>query len=145
MDAQALSREPGNAAVLAHLDATVAPVEAAPDDAWQLGGYELRVHPDLVERFEEAVQGSGGARGAAAGVPLLLDADGRIAAFALGTSRIAVRLVDAGDEAALAGRPVDGLPGWTSVDAWLSSLPASRGTELLRKLVARAAAGDTPS
>jgi hypothetical protein len=145
MEAQALSREPGNAAVLAHLEATVAPARAAPGDAWQLEGYELRVHPDLVERFGEAVEGSGGARGAAAGVPLLLDGDGRIAAYALGTSRIAVRLPEAGDDPALDPRPVDGLAGWTSVDAWLSSLPGQRGTELLRGLVARATAGGGPA
>jgi hypothetical protein len=144
MDARALSRQPGNAAVLAHLNASVAPVDAAPDDVWQLDGSELRVHPDLVERLEEVSQGSGGTRAAALGVPLLVDAGGRVVAFALGTSRIALRLSGVGGELALDPRSVDGLPGWTSVDAWLSSLSGPRGTELLRELVARAAAGCTP-
>ena len=140
MAAQALSREPGNAAVLAHLDATLAPARAAPGNPWQLDGYELRAHPDLAERFEEVTRGSGGRPAAGAGVPLLVDADGRIVAFALGTSRIALRLPVVGGEPALDARPIEGLPGWTSVDAWLSSLPAPRATEVLRALVGRAVA-----
>ena len=144
MDAQALSREPGNAAVIAHLEAAVGPVRAAPDDLWQLDGYQLRTHPDLTERFEEVARGAGGRRAAAAGVPLLLDADGCIVAYALGTSRIALRLPQVGDEPALDPRPVDGLQGWTSVDAWLSSLSGPRGTDVLRELVGRAVARSAP-
>jgi hypothetical protein len=138
MDAEALSREPGNAAVLAHLGATVSPARATPGDPWQLDGYELRAHPDLADRFAEVIRGSGGRPAAGAGVPLLVDADGWIVAFALGTSRIAVRLSDVGGEPALDARPVEGLAGWTTVDAWLSSLPGPRGNEVLRTLVGRA-------
>ncbi|HEU0337304.1 MAG TPA: hypothetical protein VFR43_12150 [Gaiellaceae bacterium] len=144
MDAQALSREPGNAAVIAHLEAAAAPVRATPDDPWQLDGYELRTHPDLAERFEEVARGSGGGRAAAAGVPLLVDPGGCIVAYALGTSRIALRLPQVGGEPALDPRPVEGLPGWTSVDAWLSSLSSPRGTDVLRELVGRAVAGNAP-
>jgi hypothetical protein len=141
MDAQALSREPANAAVLAHLDASLSPARAAPGDPWQLDGYQLRAHPDLAERFEEVTRGSGGRPAAGPGVPLLIDADGRIVAFALGTSRIAVRFPEVGGEPALDARPVEGLAGWTSVDAWLSSLSGPRGTEVLRELVGRAVTG----
>ena len=138
---QALPPGPESAALLAHLEASVDPARAAPGDPWQLDGWSLRAHPDLEARLREVAAGSGGSPASPLGVPLLLAPGGRAVAYALGTATIALRLPDvAGDEPALDRRPVEGLPGWSTVDAWLSALPSDRGTARLRGLVADAVA-----
>jgi hypothetical protein len=103
-------------------------------------------HPDLVERLHLVVP-----RGAAAApgdTAVVTRSDGRVFAFASGTSTLVLRLGDSPahdlDLEALGAEPWGDLPGWWACSAWLTDLPTPVGLALLREAcsAAFAAAGD---
>ena len=120
---------PHNRAVLASLRQTAEPARSE----YRLGAFEQLTHPDVCERLDQLARG-GRAVGAYGGCARAARG-GELYAIGMGTSSIALRLVDGpAREAVMAngGRLAPGLGSdWVLADAWLSAMPRVAGTELL--------------
>ena len=104
---------------------------------WVRGGYSVSTHPDLCELLRELA--------AAAelrfefGRPVVVAANGVIAAFAAGTHILCVRVPRTAVDPRLVvdDRPDLG-PEWTRVDPWTTDVPRAEGLAALAALVRRA-------
>jgi hypothetical protein len=102
------------------------------------GGWELHTHPDLVDWFEEQTP-DGYSVIPLYGVPVLA-ANGVVAAAALGTRPLMVRIPDLPADLSLK-KPVLPLTdqGWCAVDAWLGASAKPRIRELIADALRHAA------
>ncbi len=89
------------------------------DGPWSPDGWVMRTHPDVTEALESAARGD---VRMVYGIPTLVDAADRIYAVGLGTGRLWLRVPPGRALNAAVARgeaePVEGLAGWTQVDAW---------------------------
>jgi hypothetical protein len=127
-----LPETPPNAALLALLKRDAIPARSS----YRLGVWELRTHPDLMDRLQELAPDR--AMLTAYGMPLFAEA-GVAAVVAMGTGTLFLRLPQDPAALGLAGAlsPFE-LPGWYGVDAWQSALPSAEGRSRLSALVFRA-------
>lgn len=118
---------------------------ARPGEPYAIDGWELRAHPDLEERLRQLAEGPPGASVAVLrGLPVIVDRDGIVCVAAAGTSGLLLRLADGpARDAVLANggeaQPAIG-PDWVRADPWLSDVPATAGTAMLRSWVEAALA-----
>jgi hypothetical protein len=106
---------------------------------WDIDGYELHAHPDLVERLGQLGEGSHRDVTAAYGLPVLVRPIGRPFAVAVGTSTLLLRVGVEPDDVLMSDAPSwFRAKGWVSVDAWQVDLPREEGTARLRKWVGEA-------
>jgi hypothetical protein len=127
---------PQNGSLLGFLHGQASPPKLGHSDA--LGAWELRTHPDLMDRLCELAPGW--PLTTAYGVPLLAS-DGVAAVVALGTGWLAVRI----DHLPANIKTLEAAPAWTFaggdwriVDPWQGQLPSADGTRVLRGLVREA-------
>jgi hypothetical protein len=115
-----------------------------PHSGYAVDGYEVRTHPDLVDRLRELMAYTPGARfGYVFGTPTLQNPTGEIFATASGTSSLYLRLEGDTDW----GRPYEeyGAP-WRQGNAWEMGRPHSKeAEERLARLVRVAYSSVQPS
>jgi hypothetical protein len=126
--------QPANRVLLDYLQAQAK--RSAPGDlVWD--GWELRTHPDTVERFE-ALAPHGHEVVPLFGVPALAAA-GVIASVALGTGWLMVRLPSIPSDLATATAiPVLAADGWQAVAPWQYDLPTGEADTRLTDLISAA-------
>jgi hypothetical protein len=126
-----LSETPANEDLLTFLRSRAQPGKGGPYD---LDGWELHTHPDLVERLEE-ICGSRKRVKPAYGV-VMVEVKEVALAVAMGTSVLLFRLPEAPEGVKL-GPPVEPLTsrGWFSVNPWQSQLPSGEGLARLSALL----------
>lgn len=106
----------------------------------ELGGWELRCHPDLVERLHEAAADLPASSLMVRGLPALVHPNGLAFAVAAGTSFVLLRLPpDMRRDVQRSGGTADvaGDPDWVDVEPWLD-LPNPQPTARLGEWMARA-------
>jgi len=132
---------PENASVRRYLEAGAEPASSDHSLANpRLGGWELRCHPDLVERLEEAALAVGIEPAFLYGLPVLIHPDGVAFATARGTSLVLLRLPgDARDGVQRSRWGTEDLDdaAWVDVEPWLD-LPGAQPLERLSEWVVRA-------
>jgi hypothetical protein len=100
---------------------------------WDIDGYELHTHPDLIERLQQLGEGTQMQVTAAYGLPVLASPIGRPFAVDVGTSTLLLRLGVVPDDVRASDAPSwFRLQGWVSVDAWQADLLREEGTARLR-------------
>jgi hypothetical protein len=137
-----LSRRPADARVLAWLRAMSTPLTEMNRSPLDIDGFELHVHPDLIERITAAAREVPGASPIAVLGFLGVDCGGRLIAVATGTSGFFLRL-DAlpPGPPAIPSRPVPELgAGWLAVDPWLPEVTLPEAVPLLARCLSAAAA-----
>jgi hypothetical protein len=95
---------------------------------------DLRCHPDLVERLASLVRPLRPARVFVAGCPVIHVTGGHAFAAAFGTSTLLCRVDASG---VLPSAPA--FDGWLALDPWPQDIAFTRGTDLMRQLLAQAA------
>ena len=106
----------------------------------ELGGWELRCHPDLVERMQEAAADLPASSLMVMGLPAFVHSNGLAFAVAAGTSLVLLRLppnMRHDVQRAGGASEVSGDPDWVDVEPWLD-LPNPRPTARLGEWMARA-------
>lgn len=125
---------PANRVLLGYLRAQARRPTSPADYTYAIDEWQLHTHPDLLERLGEL---------APDGIPVIplfgvpaLATDGIVAAVALGTSWLMVRLPRLPDGLETQD-PIPPLSdhGWQSVSAWQSEIPAAEGKERLTRLI----------
>ena len=130
---------PANTVLLASLKRQAVVPTDTQVSPWDIDGFELHTHPDLIERLREL--GEGGERDVTAvyGIAVLVRPIGRPFAIAVGTRTLLLGLSEQPDDVVVSEMPAwFSAAGWVGVNAWQSELPSADGTERLRRWVRRA-------
>ncbi|GAA4509254.1 hypothetical protein GCM10023191_070220 [Actinoallomurus oryzae] len=129
-----MADHPANRVLLGYLRAQARRPTSPVDSTYAIDEWQLHTHPDLLERLGEL---------APDGIPVIplfgvpaLATNGIVAAVALGTSWLMVRLPQLPDGLETQD-PIPPLSdhGWQSVSAWQSEIPAAEGKERLTRLI----------
>ena len=126
-----LTDAPFNGPVIRHLRGQATPGH---DPLWDLDGWELHVHPDLIERFA-LVSPAGVNLTPSYGLQVLV-ASGVAAGFVQGMHGMFLRLPAKPTEGARTD-DLDGIfaaPDWYAIDPWQSDIPKEAGFRRLERL-----------
>ena len=124
----------------AELRAILRRQSAAPSDQqrspWDIDGYELHAHPDLIDRLRELGEGIERSVVPVFGLPVLVRPGGQAFAIAVGMSTLLLRLEEEPSGVRLSSMPdwFD-VTGWVALDAWQTDLPSTEGLSVLRNLM----------